>query len=70
MVNRPFSFDEGAYKGRYVGFWEEGWGKDTRVTSGWLRSDIYLVIAWDALMTRDPNEGDVVVVYLECGYVS
>jgi len=59
-----------AYKGRNVGFWEKCWGKNTWVTSGCLGSNIDSVIAWDALMTRDPNEGDVVVVFMECGYVS
>jgi len=67
-MGRPFSFDEGAYKGRNVGFWEQGWGKDMRVTGGCLGSDIDSVIAWDALMIRNPNEGDVVVVFLECRY--
>ena len=60
--------DEGAYKGRYIGFWEKRWGKDTRVKGGCLGSDIDSVITWEALMTRDPNEGEVVVVFLECGY--
>ena len=60
-MERPFSFDEGTYEGRDVGFWEKGWGKDTRVTGGCFGGDIDTVIAWDALMARDPNEGDVVI---------
>jgi len=54
-MGRAFSFDEGAYEGRNFGFGEKGWGKDTRVTGGCLGSDMDSVIAWDALMTRDPN---------------
>ena len=67
-MKRPLSFDEGAYKGRNVGFREKGWEKDTKVKGGCLGSDINSVIAWDALMTRDRNESDVVVVFLNCGY--
>ena len=67
-MGRPFSFNEGAYRGRHVGFWEKGWEKDSRVKGGCLGSDIDSVIAWDALMTRDPNKGDFVVAFLECGY--
>jgi len=44
-------------------FGEKGTGKDMTVTGGCLGSDIDSVIAWDALMTRDPNKGDVVVVF-------
>ena len=69
-MGRPFSFDERTYTGRYVGFWEKDWGKDTRVKGSYLGSDIDSVIAWEAFMTRHPNESDVVVVFLECGYVS
>jgi len=64
-MRRPFSFDEGAYKGRNVGLWEKSWGggKNTRVKGGCSDTDIDSVITWDALMTRDLNEGDVVVVF-------
>jgi len=43
-------------------------GEDTRVTGGCFGGDIDTVIAWDTLMTRDPNEGDIVIDFLECGY--
>jgi len=41
----PVSFDEGAYKGHYVGFWEKDRGKDMRVMGGCFGGDIDTVIA-------------------------
>jgi len=67
-MGRPFSFDEGAYKGRNVGFWDKGRGKDTRLKGGCLGSDIDSVIARGALLTWDPNASDFVVVFSECGF--
>ena len=47
----PFSFDEGAYKGRNVGVWE------IEKAGGRIRGlrAIDSVIAWDALMTTEPK---------------
>ena len=38
------------------------------MTGGCFGGNIDTVIARDASMTRDPNEGDVLIDFLECGY--
>ena len=43
-------------------------GGRIRGLRGCFGGDIDTVIAWDALMARDPNEGDVVIDFLESGY--